>query len=995
MPTPVAAARQCLTTEAANALDEAVAVARRRAHAQTTSLHAVSALLFLPSSPLRDACARARNSAYSPRLQFKALELCLGVSLDRLPSSQRVDDTPPISNSLMAAIKRSQANQKRQPENYHLYQQQQQSSSISAVKVELQHLILSILDDPVVSRVFGESGFRSCDIKVAIFRPLPHILQYPRPRFPPFFLGNNNVNGNSDTGRRQFPFPFSGFPATSLFNGDENSRRIGEVLSRNKGKNPLLVGVCAYDSLQSFTETLERKKGGILPPEISSLGVVCIEKEIWKFVKESWSDELINMRFDSVNRMVENCLGPGLVVNFGDLKAFIDDDSLINSKSCVVTQLTRLLLVHGRKLRFIGSVASNESYLKFINEFPSVEKDWDLQLLPITSFRPLTGDSCSKSSLMESFIPFGGLFSTSSDFKGPISSPYQGFPRCHQDKGKCEREVADFSNGGFTASMADQYQSCLPMWLQMAEFGTNSKIDLAKAKDDGMVLSAKVEGIHKKWDNICHRLHQTQSDSSKMNSQFPSATVGLQFPKDRKDNSNSFSNNSGCENVNPLTSFCLQRISGPTQGIAFSTVVSHSEKENSQVGDGCESPSSATSVTTDLGLGICSPRTLTPRESLQNFKFLFRALNERIPQQEEALSVISQTISNRRTINEQRHGSSLRGDIWFNFIGPDRLIKEKVAVSLAEISCKNRQNFINANISLHDMNDYELRFRGKTMIDYIAGELSRKPLSVVFLENIERADILAQNSLLQAIRMGKLSDSHGRDVSINNAIFVIASSSVKGSEDHLLESKPCKYSEDRILSAKGLQLQILVHEKTNDSVKMRKHGSSPKRKMMGTKETLEFDIIKRVHKQSNLHLDLNVPAEEIDSSPENSMVWLEDFCKQVDETVIFKPFDFDKLAEEVSKLISECFHKTVGSDCLLEIDLKVLDQIVSVAYKSDNNKRVVEDWVETVLTGGFAEACRKYNLTANSCVVKLVTCEGLLMEGQVPEVCLPSSIILS
>lgn len=81
---------------------------------------------------------------------------------------------------------------------------------------------------------------------------------------------------------------------------------------------------------------------------------------------------------------------------------------------------------------------------------------------------------------MESFIPFGGLFSTSSDFKGPISSPYQGFPRCHQDKGKCEREVADFSNGGFTASMADQYQSCLPMWLQMAEFGTNSKIDLAK-----------------------------------------------------------------------------------------------------------------------------------------------------------------------------------------------------------------------------------------------------------------------------------------------------------------------------------------------------------------------------------------------------------------------------------------------------------------------------------------------------------------------------------
>ncbi|RHN45829.1 hypothetical protein MtrunA17_Chr7g0235721 [Medicago truncatula] len=56
--------------------------------AQTTSIHAISALLSLPSSSiLRDACSRWRNSAYSPRLQFNALDLCLSVSLDRSPSS--------------------------------------------------------------------------------------------------------------------------------------------------------------------------------------------------------------------------------------------------------------------------------------------------------------------------------------------------------------------------------------------------------------------------------------------------------------------------------------------------------------------------------------------------------------------------------------------------------------------------------------------------------------------------------------------------------------------------------------------------------------------------------------------------------------------------------------------------------------------------------------------------------------------------------------------
>ncbi|KAE8692746.1 hypothetical protein F3Y22_tig00110831pilonHSYRG00634 [Hibiscus syriacus] len=41
------------------------------------------------------------------------------------------------------------------PENFHVYRDisNQNNYNISSVKVELQHLILSILDDPVISRV--------------------------------------------------------------------------------------------------------------------------------------------------------------------------------------------------------------------------------------------------------------------------------------------------------------------------------------------------------------------------------------------------------------------------------------------------------------------------------------------------------------------------------------------------------------------------------------------------------------------------------------------------------------------------------------------------------------------------------------------------------------------------------------------------------------------------------------------------------------------------
>ena len=384
MPTPVSAARQCLTEEAARVLDDAVVVARRRSHAQTTSLHAVSALLSLPSSVLRDACARARSSAYSPRLQFRALELSVGVSLDRLPSS-KAQDEPPVSNSLMAAIKRSQANQRRHPESFHLHQIHSQQQTASLLKVELKHFVLSILDDPIVSRVFGEAGFRSCDIKFAIIHP--PVTRYPRTRCPPIFLCNLT---DSDPARPGFSFPFSGFE-----NRDENSRRIADVLVRKSGKNPLLIGVCAGDALLSFTEAVQKGKAGIFPAEIDNFSVVSIEKEVSEFVVNGGSEEEMGCKFEEVGRMVARSsgAGSGVIVNIGDLKGLVVGECMVAEEalSFVVRQLKSLLEIHGGKLRLIGAAASHEVFTKLSLRFLTIEKDWDLHLLPITSSKASMG----------------------------------------------------------------------------------------------------------------------------------------------------------------------------------------------------------------------------------------------------------------------------------------------------------------------------------------------------------------------------------------------------------------------------------------------------------------------------------------------------------------------------------------------------------------------------------------------------------------------------
>lgn len=78
---------------------------------------------------------------------------------------------------------------------------------------------------------------------------------------------------------------------------------------------------------------------------------------------------------------------------------------------------------------------------------------------------------------MESFVPFGGFFSTPSDLKSPLSSSYQSVPRCHQCNEKCEQEIIASSKGGVAALIADQHQSVLPSWLQMVEPGTNKGFD--------------------------------------------------------------------------------------------------------------------------------------------------------------------------------------------------------------------------------------------------------------------------------------------------------------------------------------------------------------------------------------------------------------------------------------------------------------------------------------------------------------------------------------
>lgn len=246
-----------------------------------------------------------------------------------------------------------------------------------------------------MSRVFGDAGFRSTEIKLAILQPPPMISKFPLSRCPPLFLCNLPGSDADRANRVNFSFPFAGFE-----DGDENRRRIGEVLTKKgKNKNPLLIGVCANGALSSFKEWIGKGKTGLLPAEIDGLGLVCMEKEV-----SGGSKEMVDLKLKQVGDLVENGTGPGVLVNIGELRGLIGDGGPVENCKYVVSKLSGLLEVHGGKLWLIGAVESYETYMKILGQFPDIEKDWNLQRLPITSSKPSSGGLCSKPRLVVALL---------------------------------------------------------------------------------------------------------------------------------------------------------------------------------------------------------------------------------------------------------------------------------------------------------------------------------------------------------------------------------------------------------------------------------------------------------------------------------------------------------------------------------------------------------------------------------------------------------------
>ncbi|GAA0187563.1 chaperone [Lithospermum erythrorhizon] len=544
------AVQQTLTTEAASVLKQSLSLARRRGHAQVTPLHVSAVLLTSRISLLRRACLKSQPHQASHPLQCRALELCFNVALNRLPTtpSPLMHGQPSLSNALIAALKRAQAHQRRG------CIEQQQQQPLLAIKVELEQLILSILDDPSVSRVMREAGFSSTSVKSNLeldSNSVSSVFQcysssggiYSTPSSPP--EGNNNINMNNNSPgsfwQSQFLNTFSSehhhhpllfAPQKRVFSSEtgyvkEDIKLVIEVLLRKKRKNAVIVGDSLEINEGLVGELMGRVEKGDVPEELKFVHFIKFQFTAapLRFMKK----EEVEQNISDLKRKVESFVSSergGVIVYTGDLKWTVDSSfgheregelvlpisEVQNHYSPVdhlVAEIGKMVSFYcnSNKRVWLIATANYQTYMKCQMKQPPLDIQWALQAVSVPS-GGLGLSLNAATSVQDSRINFSHTPTQLLLGKKPLSNKEE------QDVLKCcpecttnyEKESASLKISSSSNTMDKGSNNHLPYWLKPHDAHEPEKDELVE--------------LRRKWNRLCHTLHQGKHTQNNITSVF-------------------------------------------------------------------------------------------------------------------------------------------------------------------------------------------------------------------------------------------------------------------------------------------------------------------------------------------------------------------------------------------------------------------------------------------------------------------------------------------
>ncbi|XP_075488844.1 protein SMAX1-LIKE 4-like isoform X1 [Primulina tabacum] len=531
----VCAAQQTLSAEAASVLKHSLSLARRRGHAQVTPLHVAATLLSSRASPLRRACLKSQPNQHSHPLQCRALELCFNVALNRLPATHAplLHAQPSLSNALVAALKRAQAHQRRGC----IEQQQQSPPPLIGVKVELEQLILSILDDPSVSRVMREAGFSSTAVKNNMEESTNSVASvfqcynysggiYSTPSSPPNNYQNPNSFWHSNVMSyvsEQNPLIFSpqksilSKPVANTSSLKEDIKLVFEVLLRKKRRNTVIVGDSFSLNEALVAELMNKVHRGDVPEELKS--VYFVKLHFSSLPLQFMKREEVDMHIGDLKRKVESFASNGRVIIYtGDLKWTVEEVFCDGKETTVYSPIDHLVSEIAKLLSWYNNdslntrvwlmaTASYQTYMKCQMKQPPLDAQWSLQAVSVPSGGLGLSLNATATNGVDSRITFN---------ENPPDvmhkRPFFGKEE-HQDVLNCCPECA--SNYEKEGSQHDSLllnkktenaSVQLPYWLKSPGIETSEKDDLIQ--------------LRRKYNRQCQNLHGGSQNPNNSNANF-------------------------------------------------------------------------------------------------------------------------------------------------------------------------------------------------------------------------------------------------------------------------------------------------------------------------------------------------------------------------------------------------------------------------------------------------------------------------------------------
>ncbi|KHG12370.1 Chaperone ClpB [Gossypium arboreum] len=924
-------------------------------------------LLSSPAGFLRQACIKSHPSSSHP-LQCRALELCFSVALERLPTSQNADNggtglDPPISNALMAALKRAQAHQRRGcPE---------QQQPLLAVKVELEQLIISILDDPSVSRVMSEASFSSPAVKSAIEQSLNG--KNPTRTIG---LGFKPAVAAPSVNRNLYLNPRLQQKADSQSGHQRNEdvQKVFDILTKRKKRNPVLVGEPAPESM--VQEILRMIQGKEIDGIFKNVEVV----HLWKDLALDKPQMVAKIKElgTQIGAKIGNLDCGGIILDLGDLKWLVESNQPIGAQrrsllepggAAAVAEMAKLQRFgEGNGRLWLIGTATCETYLRCQVYYPSMENDWDLQAVPIASkMLSRFGSNGILNGSVESLSSMNGFVTKAARPRQLLENfdhtRKQGCcPQCMQDY---EQEVAKLlAAKEFEKPLSDanseSTQPALPQWLQNA-----------RVHDDQ--AQQKIQELQKKWNDTCLHLHPKFHQSSLISDQFAPMALSMTslVPFQPKLTLNRCSG----ETLQRIPNLVASQPGSPvrTDLVLGRPKITETELERTHkecVRDflGCL-PSEPWSKLQDLK----SNKLLNALDA-DSFKKLLKGLTEKVWWQQDAASAVAAAVTRCKLDNGKRRGAGSKGDVWLLFAGPDRVGKKKMASVLSNQVCGADPVVIGLG-SRRDDGEPDLSFRGKTVLDRIAEAVKRNPFSVVMLEDIDEANVLVRGGIKGAMERGRLTDSHGREISLGNVIFILTANWLP---DNLkFSSKGISLDEKKLtcIASGGWQLRLSVSEKTSKRRACWLHEASRATKpRKDTGSHLSFDLNEATNVEYGSHnsSDLTANHEEHGlanrlSSNSTSSISRE-LLDSVDDAIFFKPVDFAPIRRNISNNITKRFSSIIGERVLIEIIDDALEKITSGVWIG---RIGLEEWIEKTLVPSLQRLKTQLPVSDESLVVRL------------------------